>query len=346
MVSNLTIKLLEWYDKEKRILPWRKKGKKKNIPYNVWISEVMLQQTTVNSVIDKYKRFIFKFPNVKILAEASLEEVLEEWAGLGYYSRARNLHASARLIESKYNGIIPSEKEQLINLPGVGEYTAEAIRAIAYNKCSLPIDVNVERVITRLFKIYNDKNFKEKIKKNTFPLIPNDRVGDFMEALMDLGSLVCKRVNPRCNKCPLKLNCKGHLDGAIEVFIKKNKVKDTRKGKCYVIRRLVDNKLLFFRNPPRGLLGGMLLFPTYGWLKNSHEDYLKKKILKCIKKLNNKKYKKTIFHEFSHFKLELKIYYLEANSLQLSYGEWISADRARRQLPTLMKKVADEIIDN
>ena len=343
MVPKITKKLLSWYDKEKRILPWRKKAEGKVDAYKVWVSEIMLQQTTVNAVIGRYKKFISRFPNVKGLAKAPLEEVLEEWAGLGYYSRARNLHSSAKIIVNKYEGIIPSEENKLINLPGIGTYTSGAIRAIAFNRPSLAIDVNVERVITRLFKIDNNKKIKNKIKKYTQSLIPQNKPGDFAEALMDLGSLICKRANPTCSLCPLKLNCKGYISNKIQVSIKNKKLKTVRKGKCYIIKRLNDSKFLFIRNPAKGLLGSMLLFPTYGWLHSDHDDYVKSMIEKFIKNINRILSKNVVRHEFSHFKLELEVYYIETRFPQITHGEWLKTKQAGKQLPSVMKKVLDNI---
>ena len=343
MVPKITKKLLNWYDKEKRILPWRKKTKGEVDAYNVWVSEIMLQQTTVNAVISRYKKFISRFPNVKALAESPLEEVLEEWAGLGYYSRARNLHSSAKTIVNKYEGIIPSEENKLISLPGIGTYTSGAIRAIAFRKPSLAIDVNVERVITRLFKIDNNKKLKNKIKKYTQSLIPQNRPGDFAEALMDLGSLICKRANPDCSLCPLKLNCKGYISNRIQVSIKNKKLKTIRKGKCYIIKRLNDSKFLFIRNPAKGLLGSMLLFPTYGWLHSDHDDYVKSMIEKFIRSINRMLFKNIVRHEFSHFKLELEVYYIESRFPQITHGEWLETKQAGKQLPSVMKKVLDNI---
>ena len=343
MVPKITKKLLNWYDKEKRILPWRKKSEGKVDAYKVWVSEIMLQQTTVKVVIGRYKKFISRFPNVKVLAKAPLEEVLEEWAGLGYYSRARNLHSSSKIIVNKYEGIIPSEENKLINLPGIGTYTSGAIRAIAFNKPSLAIDVNVERVITRLFKIENNKKIKNKIKKYTQSLIPQNKPGDFAEALMDLGSLICKRANPTCSLCPLKLNCKGYISNQIQVSIKNKKLKTIRKGKCYIIKRLNDSKFLFIRNPAKGLLGSMLLFPTYGWLHSDHDDYVKSMIEKFIKNINRILSKNVVRHEFSHFKLELEVYYIETRFPQITHGEWLKTKQAGKQLPSVMKKVLANI---
>jgi len=344
LVPKITKKLLRWYDKEKRILPWRKKAEGKVDAYKVWVSEIMLQQTTVNSVISRYKKFISRFPNVKALAKAPLEEVLEEWAGLGYYSRARNLHSSAKTIVNKYEGIIPSEEKKLINLPGVGAYTSGAIRAIAFNKPSLAIDVNVERVITRLFKIGNNRKVKNKVKKYTQSLIPHNRPGDFAEALMDLGSLICKSTSPTCSLCPLRLNCKGYISNEIQVSVKNKKLKNIRKGKCYIIKRLNDSKFLFIRNPAKGLLGSMLLFPTYGWLHSEHDDYVKSMIEIFLRNINRIISKNVVRHEFSHFKLELEVYYIETRFPQINHGEWLKTKQAGKQLPSVMKKVLDNIL--
>tara|TARA_B100001013_G_C24394617_1_gene357488 strand:- start:164 stop:646 length:483 start_codon:yes stop_codon:yes gene_type:complete len=160
---------------------------------------------------------------------------------------------------------------------------------------------------------------------------------------MDLGSLICKRANPTCSLCPLKLNCKGYISNKIQVSIKNKKLKTVRKGKCYIIKRLNDSKFLFIRNPAKGLLGSMLLFPTYGWLHSDHDDYVKSMIEKFIKNINRILSKNVVRHEFSHFKLELEVYYIETRFPQIAHGEWLKTKQAGKQLPSVMKKVLDNI---
>ena len=340
MTDDITLKLLNWYDSEKRILPWRNLDRKKIDPYRVWISEVMLQQTTVNTVKNRYKKFLKRFPDIFILSQSSSEEVLEEWAGLGYYSRARNLHIASKIIVDKFNGKIPSDEKNLISLPGIGAYISGAIRAIAFNKKALAVDVNAERIITRFYNLKSKTEFKKISLSDFYSLIPESRPGDFAEAIMDLGSMICKKLNPICTKCPLKMDCKSFKNLEFNTISKKKKYKKSRNGKCFVIKRNIDDKMLFVRNPTKGLLGGMLSFPSYGWFYTDQDAILKKRINAYVKNLSFKKNKKTmIFHEFSHFKLNLKIYYAETYNLDLENGIWIHVDVAKDKLPTLMKKV-------
>ena len=186
--------ILKWFDKEKRDLPWRNSNKSSIDIYKVWISEIMLQQTTVNAVIPYFKKFIERFPSIYSLAEATLDEVLSYWAGLGYYSRARNIHKCAVIIVNQYNGLFPKIETDLIKLPGIGDYTAAAICAIAYNQVAIAVDVNIERVISRIYNKHNIKKVEIKLLISNF--ISLDRPGDFTEALMDLGAKVCKARDP------------------------------------------------------------------------------------------------------------------------------------------------------
>ena len=223
MTDDITLKLLNWYDSEKRILPWRDLDRKKIDPYRVWISEVMLQQTTVNTVKNRYKKFLKRFPDIFILSQSSSEEVLEEWAGLGYYSRARNLHIASKIIVDKFNGKIPSDEKNLISLPGIGAYISGAIRAIAFNKKALAVDVNAERIITRFYNLKSKTELKKISLSDFYSLIPESRPGDFAEAIMDLGSMICKKLNPICTKCPLKMDCKSFKNLEFNTISKKKK---------------------------------------------------------------------------------------------------------------------------
>ena len=203
-MTNLTDNLLIWYSKNKRKLPWRIKKNIKN-PYYVWISEIMLQQTNVNTVINYYKKFISNWPTIYSLSKAKLDKILFTWQGLGYYNRATNLHKTAKIICSKYNGKIPSTYNTLIQLPGIGEYTANAIMAIAYNKQTIGIDVNISRIISRLYNL-NPNNNKE-ITKRLYKLLPINKSSNFMQALMDVGAQICKKKSVNCLICPLKKYC-------------------------------------------------------------------------------------------------------------------------------------------
>ena len=203
-MANLTDNLLNWYSKNKRQFPWRVKKNIRN-PYYVWISEIMLQQTNANTVINYYKKFISNWPTIYSLSKAKLDSVLFQWQGLGYYNRAINLHKTAKIICKKFNGKIPSNYDALIQLPGIGEYTANAIMAIAYNKNTIGIDVNIKRVISRLYNLNSDN--KSEIYKKIYTLLPINECSNFMQALMDLGSEICKKKSVNCLICPIKKNC-------------------------------------------------------------------------------------------------------------------------------------------
>tara|TARA_B110000116_G_C16756421_1_gene546080 strand:+ start:420 stop:1439 length:1020 start_codon:yes stop_codon:yes gene_type:complete len=334
-------KILKWFDKEKRNLPWRNSNKSNIDTYKVWISEIMLQQTKVNAVIPYFQKFINKFPDINSLASSSLEDVLSYWAGLGYYSRARNVHKCADIIVTQYNGSFPKTEKELIKLPGIGDYTASAICAIAYNEFAIAVDINIERVISR---IYNKHNLKrEDIKSLIKKIIPIDRPGDFTEALMDLGSMICKARQPNCLNCPVNSICKTYLENkeALIKVIKTNKTKHIRYGNCYIVSRDTDKKLFFIRRPNNGLLGGMLSFPSSKWLEDKNKLYNEKLFEDFIK---NNKPLHVVNHIFSHFKLILNIYNLKiSNSIHIE-GEWIELNEAFQQLPSLMKKVAKTII--
>jgi A/G-specific adenine glycosylase len=336
-------KILKWFDTEKRSLPWRNSNKSSIDTYKVWISEIMLQQTTVNAVIPYFKKFINRFPNIDSLAEGKLEEVLSNWAGLGYYSRARNIHKCAGIIVNQYNSVFPKKEMELIKLPGIGDYTAAAICSIAYNQVAIAVDVNIERVISRIYNKHNAK--KTEIKFLIRNIIPFDRPGDFTEALMDLGAKVCKARNPSCIICPLKTICETYLvnKDALLKEIKVSKKKQIRYGNCYIISREIDQKYFFIRRPHKGLLGGMLSFSSSDWKEGEGNLSHEKLFENLIKSNNLNKPINVITHTFSHFKLILNIYLLKIiENIDLE-GEWIELDEAFTQLPSLMKKVANTI---
>ena len=331
--------ILKWYDKEKRNLPWRESDKNIIDVYKVWISEIMLQQTTVSVVIPYFQRFILRFPDINILAKAKIDDVLTYWAGLGYYSRARNLHKCAKNIVENYNSIFPEKYETLIKLPGIGDYTASAICAIAYNQHEVAVDVNVKRVISRINNKQNLSNIE--IKKLAKKILSLERSGDFNEAIMDLGSKICKAKDPKCTICPLNKICRvfKYNKKALLNINGKNifKKKIIKYGNCYVIGREKDNKLFFVRRPNRGLLGGMLSFPSSLWVEDKNnipnDNILKNFILHA-------NIKNCVHHTFSHFKLILNIYEINIDEEINIEGEWIKREDAIHQLPSLMKKVA------
>ena len=338
---NINKKLLKWYDLNKRELPWRKKSHQDSIdPYYIWISEIMLQQTTVNTVVPYFEKFIKKFPNIFKLSNSSTSQVLKYWAGLGYYARARNIHKSAKIIVKKYKGIIPNNMDSLLELPGIGDYTAGAIITIAFNQIAFPIDVNIKRVVNRLSNNHgSNKTESTDFLKNNIAV---DRPGDFIEALMDLGAQICKAKSPKCELCPLIKNCKSFINNKNILIYKKkiNKTKIIKYGICFIIERTQDKKYFFIRMPEKGLYGGMLSFPTSTWMDDS-----KLLIKETIFNLSEFKIiKDKVLHSFSHFQLELLIYYKKDYKFNNIKGKWLKIDEARPQLSSLMRKVLDKFI--
>lgn len=255
---HLGRRVLPWYDRHKRDLPWRGIDD----PYAVWISEVMLQQTTVNAVIPYYKRWLEHFPNVQTLARAPLQKVLKAWQGLGYYRRARNLQAAAKIIVRQYGGRLPSEAASLRALPGFGDYTTAAILSIVFGRSAALIDANVRRVLMRVFGLAGkaEPRMDKPILVRLTPLVPKKRPGDFNQALMELGALVCRPKNPQCPACPLRTGCAAFAAGRQEVIPSVEARRYRRLTAVVgVIRK--NGRILIQRRPEAGLLGGLWEFP-------------------------------------------------------------------------------------
>lgn len=264
--------LLAWYDGHARVLPWRvgpaeRRAGIRPDPYRVWLSEVMLQQTTVAAVRDYFRRFTERWPDVTALAAAEDGEVMAEWAGLGYYARARNLLKCARVVAGDHGGTFPAARAALQTLPGIGPYTAAAIAAIAHDEAATVVDGNVERVVARLFAVETPlPAAKPELTALAARLTPADRPGDHAQAMMDLGATICTPRSPACGLCPLRPACKAGREGSAAVLPRKApKVpKPVRRGIAYVGRR-ADGAVLLERRPESGLLGGMLGWPGTGW---------------------------------------------------------------------------------
>ncbi len=260
--------LLAWYDAERRDLPWRAKGRKKPDPYRVWLSEIMLQQTTVKAVIPYYEKFVARWPTVGDLAAAPLDDVLAMWAGLGYYSRARNLHQCAIAVAARPDGQFPRTEAELLDLPGIGPYTAAAIAAIAFGAAATPVDGNIERVVSRLFAVTHPlPGAKREIKRLAATLTPAKRAGDHAQAMMDLGATVCTPKRPSCLMCPLQQDCHAHARGIAETLPRKGAKPErpVRYGTAFLVLR-EDGAVLLRKRPAAGLLGGMLEVPSTEWL--------------------------------------------------------------------------------
>src|SRR5689334_8973545 len=300
--------LLAWYDVHKRDLPWRAKPGEAADPYRVWLSEIMLQQTTVAAVAPYYRAFLKRWPNVKRLAAASLDDVLGAWAGLGYYSRARNLHRAAQVVAGEMGGVFPSSAEALRELPGVGSYTAAAIAAIAYGERVAAMDANAERVIARLFAVEEPlPNAKAKLAALAEPLVPEPRPGDFAQALMDLGSGVCVSKKPLCDACPLARFCDARRLGIAETLPRKvpKAARPLKRGAAFVAFDR-NGAVYVERRPANGLLGAMLQPPLGAW----REDFLHRD--EALKEApfsgTWRKQAGLVRHGFTHFELEMEVY--------------------------------------
>ncbi|EJF90545.1 A/G-specific adenine glycosylase [Bartonella tamiae] len=340
-MQKISQNLLSWYDKNHRILPWRmnpeelSQGKKPD-PYHVWLSEIMLQQTTVEAVKPYFEKFIKKWPTVLALSNASQDDILKQWAGLGYYSRARNLKKCADDVVNRFDGVFPSSKIDLQTLAGIGDYTAAAIAAIAFNRCEAVVDGNVERVITRLFTIETElKKAKKDIKKHTVTLTPKHRPGDFAQAMMDLGAKVCAPRQPHCPLCPLNMDCRANAQGNAHLFpIKeKKKTKPIRKGFAFVALNK-DQHVYLERRHDKGLLAGMTQVPNQF---SENEEVFQK----CRPFAANWQLCGQAKHIFTHFILILEVYLAKnIDKTLVGNGWWCPLDKLEREaLPTAMKKV-------
>jgi A/G-specific adenine glycosylase len=333
--------LLAWYDHSRRDLPWRARPGETADPYVVWLSEIMLQQTTVEAVKPYFLSFLARWPTVTALADAPLDEVMKAWAGLGYYARARNLHACAQRIAHERDGRFPQSERELMELPGVGPYTAGAIAAIAFGRQSLAIDGNVERVVSRLFAVARPPRFaKQELRDLARRLLPSERAGDFAQALMDLGATVCTPRAPKCNLCPFAVACEAARRGEAEAFpIKAPKLaKPRRKGAVFVLRS--GEATLLRTRPSRGLLGGMTEFPSTPF--DSDFDRRAAHGFAPVK-TRWRALPGKVEHIFTHFSLELTIF---AGSVPppppiVKDCRWAEVARLSQEgLPTLMRKVA------
>lgn len=330
-------KILKWYDKNARDLPWRVKGRAHPNAYHVWLSEIMLQQTTVSSVQSYFKKFIKIWPDVHALAMAPLEDVLAAWAGLGYYARARNLHQCAKVIVNDYNGRFPETVEELLKLPGIGPYTAAAIAAIAFDQKAGVMDGNIERVLSRVFCLGQ----KQDIRRKVWELTPDKRGGCYAQGLMDLGAMICTPKRPRCDICPIQKNCAAYLQNKVADYPLKTlkKPKPLRKALVFILSDGTQGVYLRPR-PPKGLLGGMLEFPSSPWVNHDVFD-LQTALESCPFPVKLKDTGLSIRHTFSHFHLELGLY--KGRLKKIPPDNRFNLELASPALPTLMRKVLEKI---
>jgi A/G-specific adenine glycosylase len=265
--SGMPDRLLAWYDRHRRVLPWRARPGERADPYRVWLSEIMLQQTTVAAVGPYFLTFLARWPDVTALAAAPLDDVLTAWAGLGYYARARNLHKCAQVVASRHGGRFPDTEAGLRELPGIGAYTAAAIAAIAFDRRAVVMDGNVERVVARLHRVENAlPAAKPELRALTDDLTPDRRPGDFAQAMMDLGATLCTPRKPRCALCPWREACAAFKAGDAEDYPRKTP--KAERPVLYAVAywmTLPDGRVLLRRRPEAGLLGGMMEIPTNTW---------------------------------------------------------------------------------
>ena len=342
-------RLLAWYDAHHRDLPWRvapaalARGIRPD-PYHVWLSEIMLQQTTVEAVKPYFRKFLEKWPEITDLARAEPDDIMKAWAGLGYYSRARNLKKCADLIASERGGAFPDSEAGLRDLPGIGAYTAAAIAAIAFGRPAAVMDGNVERVMSRLYEIRTPlPESKPAIRALLEELVPAERPGDFAQAMMDLGATVCTPKRPRCMLCPLREDCRAILSGDPELLpVKGAKAeKPLRRGAAYVAVR-DDGAILLRTRPEKGLLGGMSEVPTTGWTARVDGDTG----AESAPFPATWRRAGSISHVFTHFALELDVYRAEVDGIATPAGHrWSPVSAVHDEaLPTVMKKVIESAI--
>jgi A/G-specific adenine glycosylase len=333
--------LLAWYDRHRRDLPWRARPGSPPDPYRVWLSEIMLQQTTVATVRPYFDRFVARWPEVGALAAASLDDVLRLWQGLGYYARARNLHACARVVAGQHGGVFPDDFDALRALPGIGDYTAAAIAAIAFDRPEAAVDGNVERVVARYYAVRAPMPAaKARLRALAAALVPRRRAGDFAQAMMDLGATICTPRRPRCVLCPWRDRCAACAAGIAEALPARaaEPERPQRFGVAFWLVR-ADGAVLLRRRPERGLLGGMTEVPSTSW--RTEPWTIAEAVQAAPAAADWAPLPGTVRHGFTHFRLELAI--LAGHGT--ANGIWSPIDRlGEHALPTLMKKVARHAI--
>ena len=343
--------LLAWYDRHRRVLPWRAPPGSRPDPYRVWLSEIMLQQTTVRAVAPYYARFLARWGDVRALAAAPLEDVLKAWAGLGYYARARNLHACARAVVERYGGEFPRSEAQLRSLPGIGAYTAAAIAAIAFGAPASPVDGNIERVMARLYAVAEPlPGAKPQLRRLARKLTPQRGAGDFAQAMMDLGAAICTPKKPACIVCPWSDSCAARARGDAETFPRRTARREgaLRRGTAFVAHR-ADGFLLLRTRPAKGLLGGMTEVPTTQWAADfdaasalAAAPQFAARTRPAGKAVRWRRVPGVVRHVFTHFPLELAVYVAElpAGTPPPPGSRWTAVgDIGGEALPSLMRKV-------
>lgn len=341
-VTTLRRALLDWYDHHRRVMPWRALAGQRPDPYAVWLSEIMLQQTTVATVGPYFRDFLAKWPTVEDLAAAELDSVLHAWAGLGYYARARNLHKCAKVVAADHGGVFPNTREALESLPGVGRYTSAAVASIAFNLPVVPLDGNIERVMSRLRKIEVPLPLsKDTLNEEANRFAGPERPGDVAQALMDLGATVCTPKKPKCLTCPWQGACAGRIAGVAEALPAKlpKKQKPTRKALAFWAVG-PNGEILIRRRPESGLLGGMMEIPTSPWEEGDLET------VQAMGRAPVKPLKGgwtilpgIVRHTFTHFHFEITVATAKVARTSQA-GRWVPVDAlGDYALPTVMKKI-------
>lgn len=341
-IPEMRAKLLAWYDQGGRTLPWRirPEDRAKGVvadPYAVWLSEIMLQQTTVPHATPYWEKFLARWPRVSDLAGAKRDDVLAMWAGLGYYARARNLHKCAQFIHEHHNGEFPGTEKELLTLPGIGPYTAATMAAICFDEATNIVDGNVERVMSRIYA--EDAPLpksKPLFKKLAAPIADPYRPGDYGQALMDLGATICTPKSPKCDACPWRFACKAFKQGNPEYFPQKTrKIKPVKQGVVFAL--MSQGSILLRKRPDKGLLGGMLELPSSPWEKSMPESPLQyAPIRKNWEKCDGK-----IKHVFTHFELRLDVYRAQSSAQSIE-GVWVDTKSLSDcPIPTLTKKAIE-----
>ncbi|WP_445191449.1 A/G-specific adenine glycosylase [Sphingomonas sp. Tas61C01] len=338
--SSIPPRLLAWYDVHRRVLPWRALPGETPDPYRVWLSEVMLQQTTVATVRPRFEAWIARWPDFASLAAAPDDAVMSAWAGLGYYARARNLVAAAKAVVADHSGAFPRSEAALRTLPGLGAYTAAAVAAIAFGERAVVVDANVERVVARLFAIRTPlPAARPAIRAAADTITPDDRAGDFAQAMMDLGSSICTVRAPRCLLCPLRDDCEAFAGGdpaALPVKPRKA-AKAQRFGTIFWLER--DGRVLLVRRPDKGLLGGMRALPTGPWTDAAPG------LDQAPAPADWRMLDVSVAHGFTHFDLTLALAVADAAAHQADRQAdwWLVDDLASAGLPTVFAKAAAAI---
>jgi len=334
MTVDASNALLRWYVVDKRSLPWRAEPSERPDPYRVWLSEIMLQQTTVAAVRPYFEKFTSRWPTVEALAAAHEADVMAAWAGLGYYARARNLIACARAVAAG-GGRFPGTEAELLKLPGIGRYTAAAIAAIAFGRRAVVVDSNVERVVSRLFAVKQElPAARQHIYALADSITPERQCGDFAQAMMDLGSSICTPREPKCGLCPLTEICAARLEGEPARYPLKaaKRPRPQKKGFAYWLQH--DDHVLLVRRPGKGLLGGMLALPTGTWAQSPE-------LGDGAPVAANWNEVGAVDHVFTHFALNLRLFRAEAPDRAAGEIWWPVERLAEAGLPTVFAKLAE-----